>query len=100
MNPIELKLGINGRGAFVIEQGSKRQAEMVVAIVDQNLIVYHTQVPDEFKGQGIAGKLLQEMVGYARANQLMVVALCPYVRAQFEKRPEIYVDVWNQHWRK
>jgi uncharacterized protein len=96
--PIELKLDINKRGAFVIEEGEKRLAEMTMAISKQNLIVYHTQVSDELKGQGVASQLLETMVQYARENALKVVALCPYVRAQFERHPEKYTDVWNQKW--
>lgn len=98
MNPIELKLDSNRRGAFVIEEGDKRVAEMAIAIQGENLIVYHTQVADELKGQGIASKLLETMVAYAREHAMKVVALCPYVRAQFERHPEKYTDVWNQKW--
>ena len=100
MNKIELKLDDNKRGAFFIDEGEKRLAEMGIAIIGNDLIVYHTQVSDELKGQGIAGSLLQTMVDYARQNKLKVVALCPYVLAQFQRHPEKYLDVWNQNWHK
>jgi predicted GNAT family acetyltransferase len=100
MNAIELKLDSNRRGAFVIEDGGQRIAEMAVAVSGENLIVYHTQVSDELKGQGIASKLLDTMVNYARSNGKKVVALCPYVHAQFQRHPDKYTDVWNQQWRE
>jgi uncharacterized protein len=98
MNPIELKMNNGHRGAFVIEEGENKIAEMTVAVSDSNLIVYHTQVSDQLRGQGIASKLLGNMVDYARENHLKVVPLCPYVRAQFTRHPEQYADIWNKHW--
>jgi predicted GNAT family acetyltransferase len=98
MNDIELKLNANGRGAFVIEENNERIAEMEIGIAGNNLTVYHTEVAEKLKGQGIAGKLLSTMVDYARAHHLKVIALCPYVLAQFKRHPEQYADVWNQNW--
>jgi uncharacterized protein len=98
MNDIELKLSANGRGAFVIEEQNERVAEMEIGIAGNNLTVYHTEVADKLKGQGVAGKLLSTMVEYARAHNLKVIALCPYVLAQFKRHPEQYADVWNQNW--
>jgi predicted GNAT family acetyltransferase len=95
---IELKLDSNRRGAFVIEQNETRLAEMAIAIIGENLIVYHTEVKEQLQGQGIAGKLLEQMVGYARTNNLKVVPLCPYVLAQFKRHTEKYTDIWNQNW--
>ena len=99
MNAIELKLNKDHRGAFVVEDGVNRLAEMAVAIDKGNLVVFHTQVSDELRGQGVASKLVENMVDYARKNQLKVVALCPYVHAQFKRHPEKYNDIWNQNWR-
>jgi len=99
MNVIQLKLNEQGRGAFVIEEGDERVAEMVIAIINHRLIVYHTEVSDKLKGQGVAPRLLEEMVTYARNHQLKVVALCPYVLAQFKRHPEQYKDIWDQEWK-
>src|SRR5258706_6403823 len=100
MNEIQLKLDVNGKGAFVIEHEEERLAEMVIAIDEQNLTVYHTEVSEKLKGQGVASKLLSTMVDYARKHQLKVIALCPFVNAQFKRHPELYTDVWDQHWHK
>jgi predicted GNAT family acetyltransferase len=99
MNTIQLKLNDQKRGAFLIEEGDERLAEMVVAIMDHRLVVYHTEVSEKLRGEGIAAKLLEEMVAYARSNQLKVVPLCPYVLAQFKRHPDQYKDVWEQNWR-
>ncbi len=98
MNSIELTLESNNRGAFVIDESGVRLAEMAIAIQGENLIVYHTEVSDQLKGQGIASQLLKTMADYARQHKLKVVALCPYVLAQFKRHPDEYTDIWNQNW--
>ena len=97
---IELKWDNDQRGAFVIEEGNERIAEMAIGLSDKNLTVYHTEVSDKLKGQGVAAKLLSTMVDYAREHKLKVIALCPYVLAQFEKHPDKYSDIWNKGWHK
>ena len=98
MNDIQLKLNEQQRGAFVIERGGERLAEMAVGITGGNLIVYHTEVSDKLKGQGAGSRLLAEMVEYARKSRLKVVPLCPFVHAQFKRDPGPYADVWNKTW--
>ena len=96
---IELKINDNGKGSFFIDEEGDRLAEMVIGVSGNNLTVYHTEVSDKLKGQGIASKLLETMVDYARKHSLKVIALCPYVIVQFKRHPELYSDVLNQNWR-
>ncbi len=98
MEEIKLKLNDHGRGAFVIEEGNERVAEMEIGIAGNNLTVYHTEVAEKLKGKGIASQLLSRMVEYAREHQLKVIPLCTYVQAQFKRHPTQYQDVWNQNW--
>jgi predicted GNAT family acetyltransferase len=100
MEEIQLKLEPNGQGAFFIEREGERLAEMVMAVDDKNLTVFHTEVSPKLKGEGIGIKLLTTMVDYARKHRLKVIALCPFVNAQFKRHPELYADVWNQDWAK
>lgn len=95
MNDIKLILGDTGHGAFVIEDNNERLAEMVISISGNKMTVYHTEVSDKLAGQGIGKKLLAEMVVYARTHTLQVIPLCPFVKAQFERHPEQYADIWN-----
>ena len=98
MNDIELKLDKNGRGTFFIDQAGERVAEMVIRIEGNNLTVFHTEVSEKLKGQGVASKLLSAMVAYAREHQMKVIALCSFVSAEFKKHPEQYKDIWNKDW--
>lgn len=95
MNEPKLILNEQGRGAFTIVENNEQLAEMVISVSGNNLTVYHTEVIPKAEGQGLAKILLNAMVAYARAHQLKVIALCPYVHAQFKRHPQEYEDVWN-----
>ena len=93
MNNVSLTLNEQKKGAFIIKEGEKQLGEMVVSISGNNLTVYHTEVVPEAEGKGLAKKMLQEMVDYARKNSLKVIPLCPYVHAQFKRHPDEYADL-------
>src|SRR5688572_28873779 len=98
MHDIQLTLSDTGRGAFVSEGEGERLAEMAIAISGDNLTVFHTHVNDRLQGKGVASELLSTMVAYARSNNKKVIALCPYVSAQFQRHPDQYADIWNRTW--
>ena len=95
MHNIEFKIDNRGRGAFYIEEGLERVAEMEVGIQDGNLTVYHTEVAEKLQGKGIAAKLLSAMVTYAEERRLKVIPLCSYVLTQFKRNPSMYESIWN-----
>lgn len=96
MHNIQFKINDHGRGAFYIEEGADRVAEMEIGIQNGNLTVYHTEVSEKLQGKGIAGKLLSNMVAYAQQHHLKVIPLCPYVLAQFKRNPSLYASLWNK----
>src|SRR5204863_2324184 len=80
----------DGRGAFFLEREGRRLAKMTYRRVTEALIIIeHTEVSDELRGQGIARKLLDTAVAWARATGTKLKATCPYVSAQFAKDPSI-----------
>ena len=96
MSDVQLVLNSKGHGAFLIMEGRDKIAEMVIAADAQNITVYHTEVSPEAEGKGLAKKLLEEMVAYAREKKLSVIPLCPFVHAQFKRHPDEYADIWNK----
>ena len=96
MNNIQLKLNEHGRGGFYMMDGEDEIGEMAVSISGNELTAYHTEVAPEAEGKGLAKQLLNEMVAYARKNHLKVIALCPYVHAQFMRHADDYADVWKK----
>lgn len=47
----------------------------------------HTFVPEEDRGRGIAGRLVEHALEYATQERLRVIPTCPFVRAWIEKNP-------------
>jgi len=93
MNEVELTLNENGEGKFYILEGEKQLGEMVLSISGNKLTAYHTEVDPQAEGKGLAKKMLDEMVRYARGNKLKVIPLCPYVHMQFKRHPDQYSDL-------
>lgn len=94
MEEANLVLDEKGRGAFLIMDGDEQLGEMALAVIDGQMIVYHTEVAPKAEGKGLAKILLNSMVAYARDHQLKVVPLCPFVHAQFKRHPQDFEDIW------
>ena len=55
---------------------------------NKHIVVNHTRVAQEARGQGLARKLYRAMVDYARAHDLKVTPACSYVVRMLERFPE------------
>lgn len=96
MNEPELILDELGRGSFLIKEDGDKLGEMVVAVDEEYLFVYHTEVDPKAEGKGLAKMMLNSMVAYARVHHIKVVPLCPYVHAQFKRHPQDFEDIWHK----
>ena len=84
------------RGAFFVERDGKRVAKQTYKRADERTVtVDHTLVDESLRGQGVARRLLDALVAWARASGTRVRATCPYARAQFEKDESIQ-DVYER----
>lgn len=54
------------------------------------LDLYHTYVPDVFRGRGIAEQLCAAAFEYAKAHGLTVIPSCSYVSGAYLKRHSEY----------
>jgi predicted GNAT family acetyltransferase len=78
------------RGAFFIEQDGALLAEMTYSRADVRLVIInHTEVAPELTGQGVARRLLDAAVKWARETNTKIATTCPYATAQFAKDPSI-----------
>lgn len=84
-----------GRGGFFVERDEARLAEMTYARVNESLVIIdHTQVDERLRGLGVARRLLDAAVAWARSTHTKLAATCPYAKAQFEKDASIR-DVYD-----
>jgi uncharacterized protein len=56
--------------------------------VGKRLVAFHTEVPPEFGGRGIASALVRRVLDDARAAGEKVTPRCPLFRRHFERHPE------------
>lgn len=85
---------VGNKGIFYIEKDKKIVAEMVYTMAaTDKMIIEHTEVSEELKGQSIGLRLVKNAADYARKNNIKIVPLCPFTLSVFKKRPE-FEDVW------
>src|SRR5678809_570316 len=78
------------RGAFYIERDGRRIAEQAYLRRDPNhVVIVHTEVDPSLRGQGVARRLLDTLVAWARATGTKVSATCPYAKKEFERDPSL-----------
>jgi predicted GNAT family acetyltransferase len=82
------------RGAFFIEGEKGRLAELTFSVgPDGKLVVLdHTEVDDSLRGQGVARKLVEAAVSWAREQHVKLVPVCPFAKAVFDRVPA-FADV-------
>lgn len=93
---IEFKTINDNRGSFYINKEGKQIAELDFDIKNNILNAYHTGVRKELEGQGIAAKLFDKLVEYARENNYKIIPSCSYILVKFRRRPEEFADVWQR----
>ena len=62
----------------------------------KNFVITHVGVSPELRGQGIAGKIVQVGLEYAKERSLRVVPMCSYAAAYIRKHSE-YAELTRQH---
>ena len=70
------------------EEGS-RLAEITFPYIDEKTVdINHTFVDSSLRGQGIAGRLMDEVIAELENRSLKAVPSCSYAAKWFEKHPE------------
>ena len=61
----------------------------------KNFMITHVGVHPELRGHGVAGKLVEVSLAYAKEKSLRVVPMCSYAAAYIHNHPE-YAELMNQ----
>jgi uncharacterized protein len=61
----------------------------------KNFVITHVGVHPELRGGGVAGKIVQTGLEYAREHSFRVVPMCSYAAAYIRKHPE-YAELTKQ----
>jgi len=93
---LEIKHKDDGKkGEFYIGEEDHHLAEMTYTWAGENiLIIDHTLVEDELRGQSVGRKLLDQVIDLARTKKIKIIPLCPFSKSVFDKDESIR-DVLN-----
>ena len=84
------------KGAFFVQDEGTVLAEMFYTMPSaEKMIIEHTEVSDELRGQNVGYQLVHTAVEYARTHRIKIIPLCPFANAVFKKKPE-FADVLSQ----
>lgn len=81
-----LDLGEDGTGSTVA--GEESYVDVTAADGSVQRVLFHTGVDEAYGGQGLAGRLVGEVVADVVAAGLKIVPVCPYVAKWLPKHPE------------
>ena len=61
----------------------------------KNFVITHVGVYPEHRGQGVAGKIVEAGLQYAKQNDLRVIPMCSYAAAYIRRNPQ-YMELTEQ----
>ena len=61
------------------------------------VVMVHTEVPEELEGRGIGSQLARAGLDYARIHGLNVIPNCPFVASYIKRHPEYLNLVPEEH---
>lgn len=84
----------HGKNRIYLEnENGESIAEVTFPQISPNEVnINHTYVDPSLRGQGVADKLVRELVNYMRKNNLKAISTCSYAVDWFDNHPE-YDDV-------
>ncbi|WP_212950777.1 GNAT family N-acetyltransferase [Paenibacillus cookii] len=83
-------------GGFVMVEDGREVADITFRPVDeQTIMIEHTFVSEELRGQKIGDQLVKAVVDLARKEGKKIVPACSFALVQF-KRHKDYQDVWQR----
>lgn len=78
------------KGFFKAEANGIKAGRMTYSRAGADkIIIDHTDVNPEFKGQGVGNKMVIAAVNFARAKNIKIIPLCPFAKSVFDKNTEI-----------
>ena len=83
---MEIKHDIDNQKFSVVIDGLESHLEYIKN--NQILNVIHTYVPSFLRGRGIAAKLVEAVIEYAKSNNFRIIPSCSYVKVYFDRHSE------------
>ena len=89
MNPVSNLEIVNNKQANRFETRVENELAVLEYHSSSNvLILNHTEVPQHLEGKGVGSFLIKHVLDEARASQLNIVPMCPFVAAYIRRHQE------------
>ncbi|GGZ14640.1 N-acetyltransferase [Echinicola pacifica] len=80
----------NNGGRFIAMEDEEEAGIMIYSMADDFLmLIDHTEVNPDYRGQGIGKVLLMNLVDYARDHNYNVIPQCPFAKSLFQEEEKI-----------
>ncbi|MCD6514297.1 MAG: N-acetyltransferase [Candidatus Odinarchaeota archaeon] len=73
---------------FFIKLGPGKASYLKYNVQGNVMNIDATYTPEEFRGRGLAGRLMEEAIKFARENRYKIKPNCSYAVYYFKKHPE------------
>ena len=83
-----------GKNRFFIGENEQDDIARITFYYEQEkvIVIDHTYVAVELRGKAIAGKLLSEVITFAKNNGLLIIPQCSYAVVKMTRNDE-YADI-------
>lgn len=78
--------------AFAAADGAEHPVWAEYAVRGQSRVILHVEAHPALRGTGAAGRFMQALAEYARAEKITLIPHCSYAVAWLKRHPE-YADV-------
>lgn len=78
---------------YSLDEDNNLMAETTFVFKGKEVNIDHTYVHPSLRGQGIAGKMMEIVVGYIREQNLKVTASCSYANTWLKRHRDLYTDI-------
>ena len=87
---IERELTSSGGRYIAHIEGIVGEAELIFTRKNQTQITADlAKAPDSMRGTGAAKALVDRLIADARSERFRIVPLCSYIKAQYQRHPEL-----------
>ncbi len=84
------------KGMFYYSEDEEVLAEMTYHMTaPDKMVIEHTEVGEELRGQNVGYQLVHAAVEYARQYNIKITVWCPFAKKVFDKKPD-WADVLDK----
>lgn len=95
MYQISIHIGISGEGSFELHVANRPAVRINVTLRGEVLILRETILSAKKQAKANIGRLLYEIVEYARMHALKIITLSRVIQQKFHQNARSYQDVWE-----